>query len=41
MFTKEIIGNEFYLFYNGRLIYNRWLNRNVSRIFQCYAIYEY
>ena len=32
-FFKEIVGNELYLYYNGKLIFKRWLNTNRSVVF--------
>ena len=32
-FIKEIVGNELYLYFNGKLIFKRWLNTNNSVVF--------
>ena len=37
MWYKEIIQNQLFLFYNGKLIYKKWLNRNRSVIFDIMA----
>jgi hypothetical protein len=31
MMWKEIHGNELYVFYNGVLIYKRWLDRDIGK----------
>lgn len=33
IFYKEVRGNELYVFYNGSLIYKRWLNRGKGKVF--------
>lgn len=33
MITKEIHGDELYVFYNGRLIYKKWLRTGRSLVF--------
>ena len=33
MFTKKLTPTEFYLFYNGELIYKRWLTYGQSKVF--------
>ena len=40
MFTKILTKTEFYLYYNGKLIYKKWLNTNTSKIFQDYKIWK-
>lgn len=30
---KEIFGNELYVYYCGNLIYKKWLNTGVDRVF--------
>lgn len=34
---KEIIGNELYVYINGRLSYKRWLNTGQSVVFDVMA----
>lgn len=31
--TKEIVEDELYLYFDGILVYKRWLNRNYGRVF--------
>ena len=33
MVHKELIGNELYLYMNGRLIFKRWIKQNRSVVF--------
>lgn len=33
MFWKERIGDELYVYYNGQLIYERWLSKNYGQVF--------
>ena len=33
MITKQIIGDELYIFFNGKLLYKRWLNKGYGKIF--------
>lgn len=40
-FHKEIRGNELYLWMNGNLIYKRWLNTGVSKVFDVMAYDKY
>ena len=40
MFTKILTKTEFYLYYNGKLIYKKWLTSNMGRIFQDYKIWK-
>ena len=40
MFTKILTKTEFYLYYNGKLIYKKWLLNNTDRIFQNYKIWK-
>lgn len=32
-FVKKIVGDELYLYYQGKLIYKRWLKRDYSVVF--------
>ncbi len=34
---KKIIGDELYLYMNGKLIYKRWLNTGISKVFDLQA----
>ncbi|RVU02383.1 hypothetical protein EOD41_00125 [Mucilaginibacter limnophilus] len=38
---KEIIGNELYLYMNGKLIYKRWLKTGDSKVFDVMAYDKY
>ncbi len=38
---KEIIGNELYLYMNGKLIYKRWLKTGDSKVFDIMAYDKY
>lgn len=40
MFTKLIINGELYLYYNGDLIYKRWLKYGYDKLFQNYKIWK-
>ena len=40
MFTKLLTNTEFYLFFNGELIYKKWINTNNNKIFQNYKIWK-
>ncbi|MBK9451970.1 MAG: hypothetical protein IPN95_21640 [Bacteroidetes bacterium] len=40
-YHKEIRGNELYLWMNGNLIYKRWLNTGVSKVFDVMAYDKY
>jgi len=40
MFSKILTKKEFYLYYNGKLIYKKWLQNNTSKIFQDYKIWK-
>lgn len=33
MFHKEMRDNELYVYWNGKLIYKRWLNEGYGRVF--------
>lgn len=33
MIWKEIVGQELYVFFNGRLIYKKWLSTGASLVF--------
>lgn len=37
MIWKTRIGDELYVFFNGRLFYKRWISRDVSLIFEEYG----
>jgi len=39
MFSKILTSTEFYLFYNGELIYKKWLKTNHSETFQNYKLW--
>ena len=39
MWHKEIVQNQFFLFYNGKLIFKKWLKNNRSVIFDI-MVYE-
>ncbi|NMH88729.1 hypothetical protein [Flavivirga algicola] len=41
VFTKEIKGNELYVYANGKLIYKRWLDTGQSFIFDKLAYNKY
>lgn len=32
MFFKEIVDNQLYIYYNGKLIYKRWLKRDYGKL---------
>lgn len=34
---KKIVGNELYVYWNGSLIYKKWLNTGHSLIFDAYG----
>lgn len=40
-FHKEIKGDELYLYYNGKLIFKRWLKAGYSKVFDVMAYSEY
>jgi len=40
MFSKVLTNTEFYLYYNNKLIYKKWLKSNTSKIFQDYKIWK-
>lgn len=40
MFTKLLTNTEFYLFFNGELIYKKWISIGNSKIFQNYKIWK-
>ena len=40
-FLKEIIEDELYLYYNGKLIYKRWLTPGYSKVFDLMAYDKY
>ncbi len=33
LITKETVGREVYIYFNGVLVYKRWLNYNKGRMF--------
>jgi hypothetical protein len=33
MFWKEKIGDELYVYFNGQLIYKRWINQGYGMVF--------
>ncbi|PSR54246.1 hypothetical protein AHMF7605_12285 [Adhaeribacter arboris] len=38
---KEIIGDEFYLYVNGKIIYKKWLKTGYSKVFDVMAYDKY
>ncbi|MBT8206099.1 MAG: hypothetical protein KJO20_12050 [Eudoraea sp.] len=41
IFKKETKDNELYLYMNGKLIYKKWLNTGVSKVFDVQAYDKY
>jgi len=40
-FKKVIKGDELYVYMNGKLIYKKWLNTGVSKVFDLQAYDKY
>lgn len=34
MITKQVVGKELYVFFNGKLIYKRWIDKGYGMIFE-------
>lgn len=37
MITKKILDNQLFVYYNGSMIYKKWLNTNHSIVFEKYG----